>query len=168
MGTISLYLFLMINCSFDIMSENYGEEMNKIFKSISLISSTLLFVGCVSTQSPKPANRPHYGTPIQTAEYGLPPVNYRTTIKNYFANKIKRPQMASFVFSKPQRAYKRSGLAYGGDIVWRGWLVDVSIATQSRSGRLQSPKPYMVLFNGSTIVEDILGSHHQLITRVGE
>ncbi|NOZ90253.1 MAG: hypothetical protein GXO60_03085 [Epsilonproteobacteria bacterium] len=147
--------------------------MNRIFKSISILSSSLLFVGCVSTQSPRPTlhtptTQPHSTTTTQLSEYGMPPVNYRTTIKNYFATKIKRPEMASFVFSKPQRAYKRKGLAYGGDIVWKGWLVDVSIATKSRSGRLQTPRPYMVLFNGSTIVEDILGSHHQLITRVGQ
>ena len=156
----------MINRSFDIIIKKYWEKMNNLFKQISLLSSALLFVGCVSTQSPRPSTPATHGTPIQMTGYGFPPQNYRTTIKNYFANKIKRAKMASFVFSKPHRAYKRKGLAYGGDIVWRGWLVDVSIATQSRLGRLQTPRPYMILFNGSTIVEDILGRHHKLITRV--
>ncbi len=145
--------------------------MNKKAKKIILLSISMLFAGCVATQSPKPKSTPlpkTNGVPIRMTDYGYPPQNYKTTIKNYFANKIRRPEMASFVFSKPHRAYKRDGLAYGGNIVWKGWLVDVSIATQSRSGRLQTPKPYMVLFRGSTIVEDILGRHHQLITRVGD
>jgi len=59
-------------------------------------------------------------------------------------------------------------LAYGGEIDWRGWMVDVSVATHSRTGRLQKPKPYMILFSDSEIVEDILGSEHKLLTRVGE
>ena len=142
--------------------------MNKLLKQITLLSSTLLFVGCVSTQTPRPTTHTTiHTTTVGLSEYGSPPQNYRATIKNYFANKIKRPNMASFVFSKPHRAYKRKGLAYGGDIVWKGWIVDVSIATQSRLGRLQTPRPHMVLFNGSTIVEDILGRHHKLIVRVG-
>jgi len=144
------------------------KQMYKIARQISLISTTLFFVGCVETQTPRPTiHSSNHTTAISMRDYGYPPRNYRTTIKNYFATKLKRPQMASYRFSKPQRAYKRKGLAYGGDIVWKGWLVDVSIASQSRTGRLLTPKPHMILFNHSVIVEDILGSHHQLITRVG-
>ena len=145
--------------------------MNKIVKSTLILTTSFLFIGCVAKPTPKPTPKPPMNqthTNIRVPdEYGYPPRNYKQTIRKYFANKIKRPQMASFTFSKPVRAYKRIGLAYGGAISWKGWLVDVTIATKSRSGRLQSPKPYMVLFNNSVIVEDILGKNHELITRVG-
>ena len=129
----------------------------------------MIFTACVPTQQPQPRKEnPSLGTPIRTAEYGYPPRDYRNKIKNYFTNKIKRANLAHYTFSKPQRAYKRKGLAYGGDIAWRGWMVDVAIETQSRTGRMQKAKPYMVLFNNSVIVDDILGTKHKLLTRVGE
>lgn len=126
-------------------------------------------VGCVPAQpQPKTPIKPTIGDPVHMADYGHPPSNYQSKIKNYFAAKLKRAELASYHFSKPQRAYKRKGLAYGGDIAWKGWLVDVSVATPSRSGRMMTPKPYMVLFNDSVIIEDILGADHQLVTRVGQ
>ena len=100
------------------------------------------------------------------SKYGYPPKDYQMTIRNYFANKLKRASTAQYSFSKPQRAYKKKGFAYGGGIEWEGWLVDVSIATSNRMGRMLTPKPHMVLFKDSMIIEDILGSNHKLITKV--
>ena len=145
--------------------------MFKSLKVIIAISLATLFVGCVPAGTPTPPTKkePRLGTPIQRAEnsYGYPPRSYQQLIKNYFSNKLKRAEQASYTFSAPQRAYKRKGLAYGGDVSWKGWLVDVSIATPSRTGRLQRHKPHMVLFKNDVIVEDILGNKHQLITRLG-
>ena len=151
--------------------------MFKVKKEILIILIAISFEGCVIKVPQKVSSRPIYQPPSRvhssqptmiTSEYGLPPKNYKKIIQNYFANKLKRPKMASFKFSKPQKAYKRKGLAYGGDIAWRGWLVDVLVSQKSRSGRLQSAKPHMILFSNSVIVDDILGNNHQLITRVGE
>ena len=141
--------------------------MTPLLNAFVVASIASFLIGCVPAQpNPNVPIKPTIGDPVHMAEYGYPPRNYQTLIRNYFSNKIKRAKLASYRFSKPQRAYKRKGLAYGGEIAWKGWLVDVLIATPSRSGRMMSPKPYMVLFNGSVIVEDILGSEHQLITRV--
>jgi len=143
--------------------------MKKILKTTIIITTTILFTACVPTQGAKPKKqRPSFGTPIRTVQYGYPPRDYRNKIKNYFSNKIKRADSAHYTFSRPQKAYKRKGLAYGGDIAWRGWMVDVAIEIPSRTGRMQRPKPYMVLFSDSAIVEDILGSEHKLLTRVGD
>ncbi len=149
----------------------HNSVMKRILKKTLIIASTILFTACVQTQSPKPTKgrASSFGTPIRaTSQYGYPPRDYREKIKNYFSNKIKRADSAHYTFSKPQRAYKRKGLAYGGDIAWRGWMVDVAIETESRTGRMQRPKPYMVLFSNSMIVEDIMGREHKLITRVGD
>jgi hypothetical protein len=143
--------------------------MKKQVKKILIITTAILFTACVPTQVPKPIKeRPTFGTPIRTVHYGYPPLDYRNKIKNYFSNKINKAGSVYYTFSKPQKAYKRKGIAYGGDITWRGWLVDVAIETQNRTGRMHKVRPYMILFNDSMIVEDILGSKHKLLTRVGE
>ena len=143
--------------------------MKKRLKQLTLVVVSAVISGCVPIQAPNPnIKTPSIGTPVRFSDYGRPPQSYRIKIKNYFANKLKRGLTADFKISAPKRAFKRKGLAYGGEIDWKGWMVDVSVATHSRTGRLQKPKPYMVLFNDSEIVEDILGSDHKLLTRVGD
>lgn len=135
---------------------------------MSIITVATLFSACV------PPQPPIIGTSIgdvsvgreSSSEYGAPPFNYVRSIKSYFSTKLPRANNAKYKFSQPKRAYKRRGFAYGGDIDWKGWLVETSIATQSRTGRLLTPKPYMVLFKGNQIVEDILGNSHKLVTKV--
>lgn len=142
--------------------------MKKTLKLISIATVATFFTACV------PVPQPHIGTSIGGAygggassnEYGVPPSNYVSSIKSYFSTKLPRAKNAKYKFSQPKRAYKRKGFAYGGEIDWKGWLVETSIATRSRTGRLLTPKPYMVLFTGNQIVEDILGSSHKLLTKV--
>ena len=145
--------------------------MQNRYSLILILTASMLLVGCVPNQGVKPptiSTRPIIGSVQPTSEYGYPPRNYRETIRNYFSSKLKRGDMLSYTFSKPQRAFKRKGLAYGGDVSWRGWLVDVAITARSRTGRVLSPKPYMVLFKNSVIIEDIMGRKHSLLTRVGQ
>lgn len=146
--------------------------MNKQLKIVGIVLLAMLFAGCV------PASQPNLGTSIGRTnssspsasiskdEYGAKPSNYTTAIQSYFSTKIARADESKFKYSQPKRAYKRKGLAYGGDIEWKGWLVETSIATPNRTGRLLTPKPYMVLFSGNQIVEDILGNTHKLLTKV--
>ena len=144
--------------------------MINILKKTVMISITALFTACVPSpqHTPTKSNLPPIGvgSPTKSSQYGYPPKDYKNRIKNYFSNKINRANSAIYTFARPQKAYKREPLAYGGDISWRGWLVDVTIETESRTGRRQAPKPYMVLFKNSLIVEDIVGSKHKLITRL--
>ena len=144
--------------------------MQNRYSFMLILTGSIFLVGCVPNQGAKPptiATTPIIGS-IQTSEYGYPPRHYRETIKNYFSSKLKRGNMSTYTFSKPQRAFKRKGLAYGGDVSWKGWLIDVAVTSQSRTGRVLSPKPYMVLFKKSVIIEDIMGSKHSLLTRVGQ
>jgi len=99
-------------------------------------------------------------------EYGTKPLNYMNSIRSYFSNKIARGELSKYKYGYPKRAYKKEGFAYGGDVSWKGWLVETSVATPTRTGRLLTPKPYMVLFSGEQIVEHILGYSHKLITKV--
>ncbi len=150
--------------------------MKKILNIITISSLIVLITACV------PVPKPNIGIGIGGAvdghhdsiqnesiidkKYGAKPINYINSIQKYFATKIARANLSKYKYGKPKRAYKRKGFAYGGDIAWRGWLVETSIATPTRTGRLLTPKPYMVLFSGEQIVEHILGYNHKLITKV--
>lgn len=146
--------------------------MNRTLKTVTLIAATALFSACVP--APKPQTNAGLGRPVggtstvtpASSEYGLRPSNYVSSIQNYFSVKLPHAKEAKYKFSQPKRAYKRKGLAYGGAIDWKGWLVETSVATRSRTGRLQTPKPYMVLFTGNQIVEHILGNSHKLLVKV--
>jgi len=129
-----------------------------------------LVTGCV-VPAPKPTIG--LGTGIGTqipqqshSAYGFKPQNYQSAIKSYFSAKLKRASQAHYQFGLPKRAYKKKGLAYGGELAWKGWMVETLIALPSRTGRLTQPKPYIVLFSGNQIVEDILGTSHRLLTQV--
>jgi len=142
--------------------------MHKILKTVTIIATTTLFIGCVP--APKPQLGTSIGTPIiratSSSEYGVKPYHYASAIKSYFSTKLKRSSSAQYTFSAPKRAYKQKGFAYGGGVDWKGWLVETSVATTSRSGRLLTPKPYMVLFTGEQVVEAILGNSHKLVIKV--
>jgi len=142
--------------------------LKKTLKLISIVSVATFFTACVAIPQPPRGTTigGAYGSGVSSSEYGAPPFNYVRSIKSYFSTKLPRAKNAKYKFSQPKRAYKRRGFAYGGDIDWKGWLVETSIATQSRTGRLLTPKPYMVLFKGNQIVEDILGNSHKLVTKV--
>ena len=159
--------------------------MKKILSIIILSTIIVLMTACVPIPKPQitigdggllgqevqpittpiikvPTLQPH----VVDKEYGAKPVNYTNSIRAYFSTKIARGNLSQYKYGNPKRAYKRKGFAYGGDIAWKGWLVETSIATPTRTGRLLTPKPYMVLFSGEQIVEHILGYSHKLITKV--
>ena len=148
--------------------------MNKTLKIITLSSLMGLFTACVPIAQPKPQIGISIGVPIsnntqaivEESEYGQKPLHYTSSIKKYFTGKIARGNLSKYKFGEPKRAYKKRGFAYGGDVSWKGWLVETSIATPTRTGRLLTPKPYMVLFSGEQVVEHILGYSHKLITKV--
>jgi hypothetical protein len=135
------------------------------------ILSILAIAGFMSACVPAPKPTIGLGTGIgipqgSNSAYGLKPRRYQMAIKNYFSTKLKRGEQGQYKFAKPKRAYKQKGLAYGGDLAWKGWLVETSVSTPTRTGRYLTPKPYMVLFKGEQIVEHILGNSHKLLTKV--
>ena len=136
-------------------------------KRLSILTLSVFFVGCVPAPKPIIGLGTGIGSSTQnSSEYGRSPRNYASAIRDYFSSRLKHPKGASFQTTAPKKAYKRKGLAYGGEVAWRGWLVETRIAEPSRTGRYHTPKPHMVLFSGDQIVEDILGSTHRLITIV--
>lgn len=160
-------------------------------EKIAIVMAVGFLTGCVPTMQPKPTIGigtgigippqtntsvgttigTTIGTPIGTtpqpiSAYGVKPRNYQQSIKDYFSSKLTRGEQGRYKFGLPKRAYKRKGLAYGGALSWKGWLVETSVALPTRTGRYLTPKPYMVLFKGEQIVEHILGNSHKLLTKV--
>ncbi|HHS92143.1 MAG TPA: hypothetical protein ENK82_02235 [Campylobacterales bacterium] len=135
---------------------------------LSLLVMAGFMSGCVQNQ-PKPTISLGTGIGIPQASnsaYGPKPHRYQQAIKNYFSTKLTRGEQGMYKFGEPKRAYKQKGFAYGGELAWKGWLVETSVATPTRTGRYLTPRPYMVLFKGEQIVEHILGNSHKLLTKV--
>lgn len=91
------------------------------------------------------------------------PKDYKNTIKIYFSIDFAN---AVFSFSKPIKGYRRKGLAYGGEIVWEGWMVEVNITKKSRTGRLYITQPYLFFFKENQVIDSMLGNKHKLITKL--
>ena len=181
-----------LHCNLSTKNLLQRSIMKKQLKIILSITAIGLFGGCVpvpkpqigigiggvigqtnqtnqnssTTQPIKAPIEPVKQVEVVDKEYGAKPLNYTTSIRRYFSAKIARGDLSTYKYGVPKRAYKRKGFAYGGNVAWKGWLVETSIATPTRTGRLLTPKPYMVLFSGEQIVEHILGSSHKLITKV--
>jgi hypothetical protein len=134
---------------------------------IGIIAVAGLISGCIPAPKPTIGLGTGIGIPAgSNSAYGLKPSRYQMAIKNYFSVKLKRGEQGQYRFAEPKRAYKQKGLAYGGDLAWKGWLVETSVSTPTRTGRYLTPKPYMVLFKGEQIVDHILGNSHKLLTKV--
>ncbi len=143
--------------------------MKKILGVVIVVG---LMSGCVPQAQPKPTidlgRGIGGGLPSQgeNSAYGVKPRHYQSAIKSYFSSKLKRGEQGQYKFGEPKRAYKQKGFAYGGELAWKGWLVETLVSTPTRTGRYLTPKPYMVLFKGEQIVEHILGNSHKLLTKV--
>jgi len=154
-------------------------------EQLSIIVAVSFLTGCVALPQPKPtigvgtgigipqsSTHTPIGSTIETSTeenhsaYGSKPQHYQRAIKNYFSSKLTRGDKGHYRFGSPKRAYKKKGLAYGGALAWKGWLVETLVSTPTRTGRYFTPKPYMVLFKGNQIVEHILGNSHKLLIKV--
>ncbi len=92
-------------------------------------------------------------------EYGNPPKNYRDTIRKYLSKRADRGDSIKFVFSRPYKAQKNNKS-------WKGWAVEVDMLKRNGEGRVLRNKPYTILFNGSSIVEDLSEDKAKSVTKV--
>lgn len=130
--------------------------MYKVKITLTCISIALLVTACASAfQRPEP-----------TAEYGRPPQNYEDTIRAQFEQVLKDPESARYRFGHPVKAYANEGLAYGGNVSWVGYLVDVQVNAKNSFGGYVGFKPYMMFFSGDRVVRYLEGSEHVLVHRM--
>jgi len=111
-----------------------------------------------------PTEETHHSskTPVEetmTDPYGNPPKDYRTTIRTYLSKKANPNDTLKYVFSRPQKAEKK-------DKSWRGWMVKVDMLKRNGKGEILKNQPYTILFNGSSILEDIANDNPKNITKV--
>ncbi len=90
--------------------------------------------------------------------YGNPPKNYRDTIRKYLSKRADRGDSIKFVFSRPYKAEKNKS--------WKGWAVEVDMLKRNGKGEILKNKPYTILFNGSSIVEDLSEAKAKSVTKV--
>jgi len=102
-----------------------------------------------SSKTPQPTLNP----------FGDAPQNYRQTIKSYLSKNANPAYSLKYIFSRPQKAYKNNRS-------WKGWMVQVDVLKRNGKGEILKNQPYTILFNGSTILEDIKNGNPKNITKV--
>ena len=98
-------------------------------------------------------------TPIPHNPYGDAPQNYREKIRDYLTKKANPSYSLKYIFSRPQKAYKNNQ-------TWRGWMVQVDVLKRNGKGEILKNQPYTILFNGSSILEEIKSGNPKSITKV--
>ena len=111
-----------------------------MIKKIAILFSFLSLVSCAGFQS-LPADY----------NFGEPPKNVDSAVKNYFYTVLKDPDSARYQIGSPFKAYQNEGLAYGGGIGWTGYAVDVRINAKNSYGGYTGWTPYLVYFRGERI-----------------
>lgn len=106
--------------------------------------------------------------PTQNTYYGNPPQAYEQTIKSSFEQTLKDPESARYRIGKPVKAYRNTGLFYGGNISWSGYLVDVQVNAKNSFGGYVGFKPYIVLFSEERIFKVLEGGLDFLTHPVNE
>lgn len=121
-----------------------------------VVLSILIFVlvGCAF-------QKPHPDT-----DYGRIPDDYQSLIVSYFQEILKDPDSAKFKFETPQRAYRNTGLAYGGSVTWIGYAVRIQINAKNSLGGYTGFEPYTVFFTNGRVVGQAEGWTRSLVTFV--
>lgn len=83
-----------------------------------------------------------------------PPQGYQQSVPLYFETRLKDPDSAKYQYGTPAKAYANNGLAYGGKVAWSGYALPVAVNAKNSYGGYTGYKPYVILFNGDTPVND--------------
>lgn len=126
------------------------------FKRFIAFFSVLLLGACAGSFERLPPS----------ADLGAPPVGYEDMIKKHFENILKDPESARYRIGKPIKAYANNGLISGGNIAWRGYMVDVQVNAKNSFGGYVGFKPYMFFFSGNSVIRVYEGNEHTLVHRL--
>ena len=114
----------------------------------SLVAVTAgLLVACSAT----------FERPSADADFGTVPVGYELAIRAYFDEVLKDPDSAIYRIGRPVRAYRNRGLAWGGQVTWRGYAVDFQMNAKNSFGGYVGFKAYTALFSEGRLVRMIEG-----------
>jgi hypothetical protein len=125
------------------LSEKRKLNMSSYVTTIICFLMIFIFSGCMS---PSMFKKPDIG-----ASYGPAPVNYKETIKEYFEETLFDSYSAQYKFGKLDKAYTNEGAAWGGDVSWLGYAIDVKVNAKNRFGGYVGYKKYLFLLNGEHI-----------------
>ena len=114
----------------------------------------LILTGCAAA----------FERPSDPASYGQAPAWHETTVRAYFERELRIPISSIRKIGPPLRAYANRGLAYGGKVVWAGYLVDVEVL--ELNGQQSNVRPYIVFFRNHRIVQHMTGTCHVLVHRI--
>lgn len=122
-----------------------------------LLALATLLGGCAGL-APLPPN----------PDFGPPPVAYEESIKAHMETMLKDPESARYRFGQPRKGYANRGMAYGGQVLFVGYVVPVQVNAKNSFGGYTGFKPYQALVYGGTRgVKGVFeGSSHPLVHEV--
>lgn len=128
-----------------------------------LLSVLCVAVACAPARSPT-ASTPGRSAPVQSFDYGAYPANFQQIVSQHFASTLKDPYSAQYRFGQPYRAVERTGLLFGGGVIWAGYAVTVEVNAKNSYGAYTGYKPYLVQIKYGQVVDVDPGTYHPLIS----
>lgn len=99
---------------------------------------------------------------IASAEYGAPPVDYKSQIKKYFNQRLKEPESVRYgQFTEPTKGYSLD--ADSGEWVF-GYHVLVFVNAKNSYGGYTGEQGYSFLFRDGKMVE-VIGDAKRVLLR---
>jgi hypothetical protein len=111
-------------------------------KTILLLFPVLILAGCVSTPS---------HSELSQLNYGSPPKDYETTIKQYFDGVLIDSHTAYYNFDSPYRFWYNDKSFLGGQL-YSGYLVRVNVSSKNKFGGYNEEETYGFIMKDEQIV----------------
>lgn len=130
-------------------------------RRLVLVTSASLAVamlgGCAGL-APLPAN----------SDFGPRPVAYEEAIKTHMERSLKDPDSARYRFGQPRKGYANKGMAFGGQVIFVGYIVPVQINAKNSFGGYTGFKPFQAMVYGGTrgVLGLFDGASHPLVHEV--
>jgi hypothetical protein len=107
--------------------------------------------------------------PAGEVDYGRPPADTAATVRDHFERVLRVPASASYRIGRPVKGFMNEGLLQGGEVAWRGYLVDVEVTQRAALfGSATRSQAYVVRLRDGRVVDVHRGAEHRFLGRVAE
>ena len=111
-------------------------------KTFLLLLPVLILTGCVSTPS---------HSQLSHLDYGSPPQDYETTIKQYFDGVLIDPHTAYYNFDSPYKFWYNDKSFIGGQL-YAGYMVRVDVSSKNKFGGYKEEETYGFIMKDGQII----------------
>ena len=87
---------------------------------------------------------------IETADFGEPPADYETAIKNFMSSRLKERYSPVYRFEAPRKGIAQDGVLRG-NTKYFGWIVPTGIKVKNIYGGYTGERRYYFMFQNGLI-----------------